>query len=384
MMRVENTIAFAEVHKKVGEWFAEITPVDTYPHSKIIRGDDPVIEEIEKANNGFNRWWVEDEEALFDWTRPAPIPLEQYRQIGKAFINELNENIINREAPEEIVMMLEAYFDTVFGTPTIKMMYRDKRLKEIDYLKEYNNFDKLTSFLKSSEVTDWILDEYTPSGISQYITYLTGKGSKQQTPPEFEFLKVLTAEETEASHKDTIKLEHDIKSNEGTELVEWFVRRVNGDEVQQEVPGNEPQQSPETPLISNEAEQIADSPAPAQTSASGKKTGKAGRPKAGHGNFLRYILKETEEEKEAFLAKLHTLIDGRTGKDVAWIIRVCVDNHILSNKPPHEDVRKEFGDIVGYDNYNKYYNGKETDWGSNCYAVSDDFRANICAFWEIS
>lgn len=139
-------------------------------------------------------------------------------------------------------------------------------------------------------------------------------------------------------------------------------------------PGNEPQQSPETPLISNEAEQIADSPAPAQTSASGKKTGKAGRPKAGHGNFLDFIIKETEEEKEAFLTKLHSQIDGNKGKVAGQTIRVCVKLGVML-KPSFKDMVNEFGDIGARKGYESYVDGLDTN-GCEC-EVSNEYRAKV-------
>ena len=60
------------------------------------------------------------------------------------------------------------------------------------------------------------------------------------------------------------------------------------------------------------------------------------------------------EDKGGLLASLHKLIDGRKGKSVAIVIKVCCDYGIMMAKPTYTQVKKEFGDIgvkSGYDAY---------------------------------
>ena len=60
------------------------------------------------------------------------------------------------------------------------------------------------------------------------------------------------------------------------------------------------------------------------------------------------------EDKGGLLASLHKLIDGRKGKFVAIVMKVCCDYGIMMAKPTYTQVKKEFGDIgvkSGYDAY---------------------------------
>lgn len=72
--------------------------------------------------------------------------------------------------------------------------------------------------------------------------------------------------------------------------------------------------------------------------------------------------KETLRDKVAgndpeFIDKLHTLIDGKKGKDFALYIRACVDLGKIT-KPTYKQVAEEFGDIGHKSGYNKYMNGQ--------------------------
>lgn len=58
-------------------------------------------------------------------------------------------------------------------------------------------------------------------------------------------------------------------------------------------------------------------------------------------------------DKEQLLEKLHKLIDGKKGKFVANVIKVCCDVGIIV-RPTYTQVRNEFGDIGDKSGYNKY------------------------------
>ena len=60
------------------------------------------------------------------------------------------------------------------------------------------------------------------------------------------------------------------------------------------------------------------------------------------------------EDKGRLLALLHKLIDGRKGKSVAIVIKVCCDYGIMMAKPTYTQVKKEFGDIGDKSGYNTY------------------------------
>ena len=60
------------------------------------------------------------------------------------------------------------------------------------------------------------------------------------------------------------------------------------------------------------------------------------------------------DDKGELLALLHKLIDGRKGKFVAIVIKVCCDCGITMAKPTYTQVKKEFGDIGDKSGYNAY------------------------------
>lgn len=67
------------------------------------------------------------------------------------------------------------------------------------------------------------------------------------------------------------------------------------------------------------------------------------------------------EGKADVLAKLHTFIDGKKGKDVALIIRAAMAKGLIT-KPTFREVANEFGDIgnkAGYNSYMKYQFSEE-------------------------
>ena len=70
------------------------------------------------------------------------------------------------------------------------------------------------------------------------------------------------------------------------------------------------------------------------------------------GNFRDKIL-GSEEMKEKLLTKLHSLIEGKKGKDVALVIALCVQLSKIT-KPTFTQVKNEFGDIGNKSGYNRY------------------------------
>ncbi len=64
----------------------------------------------------------------------------------------------------------------------------------------------------------------------------------------------------------------------------------------------------------------------------------------------------TSADKESVLQVLHSLIDGRLGKEVALVILASVKSGIMT-KPTYTEVYNEFGDIGHRSGYNKYMDG---------------------------
>lgn len=67
------------------------------------------------------------------------------------------------------------------------------------------------------------------------------------------------------------------------------------------------------------------------------------------------MLLEKEEQKQTLLNILHSLIDGKKGKDVVSVLRICIDKGIM-RRTPYKIAKEEFGDIgveSGYNNYMK-------------------------------
>lgn len=59
------------------------------------------------------------------------------------------------------------------------------------------------------------------------------------------------------------------------------------------------------------------------------------------------------ENKEEVLKKLHLLIDGKRGKNVALVIVASVEMGLIQ-KPTYKEVKSEFGDIGAESGYNNY------------------------------
>lgn len=61
------------------------------------------------------------------------------------------------------------------------------------------------------------------------------------------------------------------------------------------------------------------------------------------------------KNKEETLNKLHSLIDGKRGKNVALVVVASVEMGLIE-KPTYKEVKSEFGDIGAESGYNKYLN----------------------------
>ena len=72
------------------------------------------------------------------------------------------------------------------------------------------------------------------------------------------------------------------------------------------------------------------------------------------GNEFRSCLLIQDDKKDELLKKLHLLIDGKKGKAVALVIRLCVELGLMS-KPTFGVLEAEFGKIGHHSNYDKYY-----------------------------
>lgn len=83
-----------------------------------------------------------------------------------------------------------------------------------------------------------------------------------------------------------------------------------------------------------------------------KKRTPNGRPK-GKARDIRSKLIGDDKERAATLTKLHCLIDGKRGRDVALTIIGCIKANKIY-KPTYAQVRDEFGDIGDKSGYNKY------------------------------
>lgn len=70
--------------------------------------------------------------------------------------------------------------------------------------------------------------------------------------------------------------------------------------------------------------------------------------------IMDFILLDDDAQKQKFLNKLHTLIDGKKGKYVAFVIRSCVE-HGLMSKPKFPILEQTFGNIGDNSGYRKYY-----------------------------
>lgn len=78
-----------------------------------------------------------------------------------------------------------------------------------------------------------------------------------------------------------------------------------------------------------------------------KPTVNRGRPNC---NFRDKLLCE---DKDSLIEKLHTLIDGKKGKDVALVIHACINSGKMT-KPTFKMVQDEFGNIGNRSGFNKY------------------------------
>ena len=68
-----------------------------------------------------------------------------------------------------------------------------------------------------------------------------------------------------------------------------------------------------------------------------------------------------DDKKDELLNKLHLLIDGKKGKPVALVIRLCVELGLMS-KPTFGVLKAEFGNIGNASGFNHYYRNYETSY----------------------
>lgn len=69
---------------------------------------------------------------------------------------------------------------------------------------------------------------------------------------------------------------------------------------------------------------------------------------------IKDLMLVQEEQKEQLTDTLHSLIDGKKGKDVALVILVCVQ-HGLMKKPEYSIMKETFGEIGAKSGYNSYF-----------------------------
>lgn len=75
---------------------------------------------------------------------------------------------------------------------------------------------------------------------------------------------------------------------------------------------------------------------------------------------FRDRLNGSDAQKDETLKKLHTLIAGRKGKDVAIVLTACIRLGLII-KPTFTEVQNEFGEIGAESGYNHYMRGNLTE-----------------------
>lgn len=127
-----------------------------------------------------------------------------------------------------------------------------------------------------------------------------------------------------------------------TPLCEYLCTTEAGKMVQQRVKREyypEPQPEAQTP-----PEPQPEAPEQPQTKA------RKGRPAK---TFASHLIGTDDKDKQQTLHKLHSLIDGRQGKEVVLYIKAAIKCGLIT-KPTFATASKEFGDIGGESNYYTY------------------------------
>ena len=109
-----------------------------------------------------------------------------------------------------------------------------------------------------------------------------------------------------------------------------------------------------------------------QPEAKESKQPKQAKPKRGRPvkTLADIMLNDDAGEK---LKKLHTLVDGKKGKDLALIILACVKQGYMT-KPTYQQLANEFGDIgsrQAYTNYSNEIKFTKSEIGGAIKAVKD-------------
>ncbi len=89
-----------------------------------------------------------------------------------------------------------------------------------------------------------------------------------------------------------------------------------------------------------------------------------GRPKEPQIPPLKNLLNGSENERKNTLTILHDLINGKKGKQVAFIIYACVQAGKMS-KPTYTQLYNEFGSIGDKSGFNRYYKDASLDCYKN-------------------
>ena len=99
-----------------------------------------------------------------------------------------------------------------------------------------------------------------------------------------------------------------------------------------------------------------------------------GRPKTQIPKMMIDLLLGNEMERKRTLSLLHSAIDGKIGKEVAFVIYACYKANKLTSKPPYSTMKQEFGDIGNESGFNRYF--KEADWRLN----KDELKSRMDIF----
>lgn len=93
---------------------------------------------------------------------------------------------------------------------------------------------------------------------------------------------------------------------------------------------------------------------------------------------IRGCLLVQADKKDELLKKLHLLIDGKKGKAVALVIRLCVELGLMS-RPTFTVLKVEFPGIGNKSGYNTHYREFETRYPKE---EIDGMKANLITFQE--
>lgn len=113
--------------------------------------------------------------------------------------------------------------------------------------------------------------------------------------------------------------------------------------------GYTPEQQEQAEEATNTDSLAVEQPEPRQTAGGQKEKPKRGRPTE---PFASKMINDADGEK---LKKMHTILNGKRGRDFALMIWACIKRG-WCNKPTYTQVKEEFGDIGSGTGYNRYLN----------------------------